>query len=224
MDENNSDKDLLIANFFTGVNDGLIVPFVVGMLALALTQQALKSVLFFAIAIIIGALAYGLSRYYGELEEIEHNHPGFSVAEFEKELKMMKYIGISEEIRGEMRRKVLNEKTRWMEEVRENQLDWEEPDKRRSLKGGIQTGLSFFAGGIISLLVFGIALQFQTRFSISFFLSTVIPILALLVVTGGTKARFTGRPFFEGAVFSFTYGIFSLTMPAIVAWLLITQS
>lgn len=217
-------RDLIYANFFTGLGDGLIVPFIVGMLTFAFSNQSGRSLLLLLIAAIVGGLVFGFARYFGELEEIEHNHPYFSEMESARELAMMEYLGIDSELRVEMKEKMAEEKNYWMEEIQENQLDWDAVNRNRSLKGGIQTGISFLIGGIISLVIFYFSQIYFLVFSVNFFLSTAVPVLALAAVIGGCKALFTGRPFVKGAFFNLVYGIFSLTMPAIIAWLLITQS
>lgn len=217
-------RDLGFANFFTGIGDGLIIPFIVGMLVFSLTSRSSMAELALFVAMVIGALAFALARYFGEVAEITHNHPTLSASESEKEQLMMEYIGIDSGLRMEMNGEIAQEKDFWLKEIRENQLGWETINKRRALKGAWQTGISFFCGGLLSFLLFLGVSRIYPTFSLRFFLSTAIPVLLLVTISGGWKARFTGRSFLKGALFSLIYCLFSLSMPALIAWLLISHS
>lgn len=219
----NDRTNLIYANLFTGFGDGLIIPLIAGILALASTAQSFYCLMIAFVASILGALAFGLARHFGELSEIEHNHPVLSSQESEKEQVMMEYIGIAPELRTEMQTEMMTEKENWLQEINENQLGWETINKKRALKGGIQTLCSFLAGGLITLLILSIALTNLPTFSLPFFLSTALPVLSVVGIAGGIKSRFTGRTFLKGAIFSIVYGLFSLSMPALIAWLLIAQ-
>lgn len=154
MATGNSKRDLRLANFFTGVGDGLIIPFIVGMLAFALTNQSYMALFALSLSMIIGALSFGFARYFGEVAEIEHNHPTLSTSESEKEQFMMEYIGIDPALQMEMKEEMAHEKDFWLKEIRDNQLDWETINKKRALKGGWQTGFSFLSGSLLSLFIF----------------------------------------------------------------------
>lgn len=216
--------DLMYANLFTGFGDGLLIPFIAGIISLALTAQNFSCLIFLTAAAIIGALAFGIARYFGELSEIGHNHPILSASESEKEQVLMEYLGIAPELREEMKVEISVEKENWLQEVQENQLGWESVNKKRAFKGGMQTLCSFLTGGLLTLLLFSIVLANIPIFNLRFFLFTAIPVLILAGIAGGLKAKFTGRTFAKGVIFSVTYGLFSISLPALISWLLITQS
>lgn len=220
----NVNKDLGFANFFTGIGDGLVIPCIAGILALALAAQASTVIWVLLLSTIFGALAFGIARYSGEIAEIEHNHPLLSATESEKEQLMMAYIGIDTGLRLEMESEMAEEKDFWLKEIRENDLDWNTINKKRALKGAWQTGLSFLTGGLLSSVIFLTAMGMYPAFSLKFFLAAVVPLLLLTMLAGGWKAHFTGRHFLKGALFSLVYSLFSLSMPALIAWLLIAQS
>lgn len=223
MQPGRKNNNLIIANLFIGFGDGLIIPFIVGIIALAMSQQSTSCLIYMSIAIPAVALAFGAARYFGELAEIEHHHPVLSAKEAAKEQQMMEYIGIAPELRKDMEAEMAAEKENWLQEVKDNQLGWESINKKRAFKGALHTFSALLSGGLLTLVLFSVTLRVLPEFSVKFFLYTSVPILMLSGIAGGMKAKFTGRAFLKGMVFSVTYALFSISLPAVIAWLLFAQ-
>ena len=111
----------------------------------------------FGVGIIValaGALVFGLARFFGEREEIKHNHPQMAADEAMKETALMNAIGIDKELTLEMQTQMEQERALWLKEVQDNDMGWELYDNKRAIRSGMQTGFGFLAGGILVCLPF----------------------------------------------------------------------
>jgi VIT1/CCC1 family predicted Fe2+/Mn2+ transporter len=148
-------NNLSLINFTTGVSDGLILPFA---FCLITSPHFLHTPWkLFGVGIIVafaGALVFGLARFFGEREEIKHNHPLMAADEAKKEVALMNTIGIDKELSLEMELQMEQERALWLKEVQENDMGWERYDNKRAIKSGLQTGLGFLSGGALVCLPF----------------------------------------------------------------------
>jgi VIT1/CCC1 family predicted Fe2+/Mn2+ transporter len=148
-------NNLSLINFTTGISDGLILPFVSCIIAsvhFIHTPWKLFGIGF--VIALAGALVFGLARFFGEREEIKHNHPQMAAAEAKKEAELMSAIGIDKELTLDMQMQMEQERALWLKEVQENDMGWEQYDSKRAIRSGLQTGLGFLAGGILVCLPF----------------------------------------------------------------------
>jgi VIT1/CCC1 family predicted Fe2+/Mn2+ transporter len=152
-----SKPSLTLVNYITGLTDGLLVPlFPCGLVYLYFGKDAAIVLLLFFIIFCIGAFIYGLARYWGEQNEIRHNHPDIAGSELQKDAHKLRQIGISENVVSEMIVQVEKEQNNWLAEIQQNEMDWHNLDYSRARKSGIQTGFGFFAGACLMALPFSI--------------------------------------------------------------------
>lgn len=216
-------SDLAIVDYFTGIGDGLILPFIAGTMSFLLTANTMLSLLILAIAALLGTLAFGLARYFGEISEIEHHHPLLSASEARKEQEMMDYVGIDNNLIKAINEDMNREKQDWLKEIEENELDWVQISKTRARKGGWQTGLGYLSGALLSAVAFLAAIKIFPESSLRFFICGGSMVLVLNALIGGWKATFKGRPFVNGALYNLIYGGISLAMPALIVYFFVTQ-
>jgi VIT1/CCC1 family predicted Fe2+/Mn2+ transporter len=136
---------------------------------------------------LIGGFAYGAARFFGEREEIKHNHPQLAFHEAEKEAELMNAIGIDTELTSDMQAQMEQERKMWLNEVEDNEMGWEHYDESRALKSGVQTAFGFFIGGLTVCLPF--------CFSNSDLLYLIFPCvyyLVLLFLFGWIKGKILG--------------------------------
>ncbi|HET8573481.1 MAG TPA: VIT1/CCC1 transporter family protein [Edaphocola sp.] len=221
LDSNQS--DLAIVNYFTGIGDGLVLPFIAGTMVFLLTTNGMLSLLILAVTAILGAVAFGLGRYFGEIAEIEHHHPVLSAADARKEQEMMDYVGIDHSLVRSINEDMAREKNDWLKEIKDNELNWELLSKVRARKGGWQTGLGFFSGAALAAVAFFTAIRFYPGLSLRFFFCGGLFVLVLSGIAGGWKANFKGRPFLKGALYSLVYSAVSLVMPAVIVYFFVTR-
>lgn len=219
----NSQSDLAIANYFTGIGDGLILPFIAGIIAFLLTANGRLSLLIIGIAALLGAVAFGLARYFGEIAEIEHHHPVLSEVEARKEQEMMNYVGIEKGLVAAINEDMAREKEGWLKEIKDNELNWAQISKTRARKGGWQTGLGYFVGALLAAVAFFMAIRMYPELSLRFFFCGGLVVLVLSALAGGWKAKFKGRSFFKGALYSLVYSGISLAMPALIVYFFVTK-
>lgn len=112
-----------------------------------------KAILAGIIVSMIGALAFGLARFFGEKEEIHHRHPKLAAAEAEKEAALMQAIDIDPVLSDTMLAQMEAEKEQWLKEIKEHELDWEHYDPKRAGKSGLQTAAGFLCGGLLICLI-----------------------------------------------------------------------
>lgn len=221
LDRNQS--DLAIVNYFTGIGDGLILPFIAGTMVFLLTSNRMISLLLLVITALLGAMAFGMARYFGEIAEIEHHHPLLSEAEARKEQEMMNYVGIDNRLVAAINEDMAREKNDWLKEIEDNELNWAQISKARARKGGWQTGFGYFSGAVLAAVSFFMATRTYPELSLRFFFCGGLVILVLSVLAGGWKAKFKGRSFVKGAFYSLVYGGISLAMPAVIVYFFVVQ-
>lgn len=143
-------KDSLFPiNFTTGIFDGLTLPFLACMVASPYMASTPASLIPVGLCVsLIGAIAYGLARYFGEREEIKHNHPEMATGEAEQEIALMNAIGIDKKLTLDMQAKMEEERALWLSEVKEYGMGWEQYDAARARESGLHTAAGFFAGGL----------------------------------------------------------------------------
>jgi VIT1/CCC1 family predicted Fe2+/Mn2+ transporter len=178
-------NNLSLINFATGISDGLILPFVSCIIASAhFVHKPWKLSGTGIVIALAGALVFGLARFFGEREEIKHNHPQMAVDEEKKEMELMSAIGIDKELTLDMQVQMEQERALWLKEVQENDMGWEQYDNKRAIRSGLQTGLGFLTGGILVCLPFAFVQDGM--------MSLVIPsifYLALLFAFGWIKGK-----------------------------------
>ncbi len=154
------------------------------------------------IATVVLSIIFGITRFLGEQQEIDHQHPHYSLKDQEKENQLLAHIGIDEKIRLEMKGKISQEKELWLSEIKENQLEWEIKSKKRAWNSGLRTTIGFFISGIVflgPLFSFSIELSFLNPFIYWFF--------SCLFFAGGIKSKYIGKSFFMGGVKAMIYGL-----------------
>lgn len=218
---------LFWVNFFTGITDGLVLPVVACILAFPFFPVRTAAIACVGIVVsILGSVAFGLARYFGELSEILHHHPRLSHDESMKEQALMRHIGIDADLSGTMGSQMDNEKQQWLEEVRENNLGWERLDKARAGYSALQTGIGFLCAGTLSQLPVSMFLKAHVVYTIpglpELLPYFIFPLVALFMV-GGWKAVYTGRKFTAGAIFTLAYGLLVFALAVFIAWLLLRE-
>jgi len=214
-------------NFFTGITDGIVLPFAVSLLIFPFVPGigALLSVAF--LVALLGCAVFGLARYFGELSEIQHHHPLLSHEETVKEQALMQHIGIEQALRQDMEKAMEKEKQQWLREIKENGLEWEKLDKKRAFRSAFQTALGFLTGGIAMLLP--VYFIIHTLFPVHnpdmqrLFYCCSIPLL-ILFFCGGLKATYTGKAFWKGACYTLLYGFLAFLSALLVARFLLHKA
>jgi len=219
----NNSSDLVIVNYFTGIGDGLILPFITGTMVFLLTSNGMLSLVILAITALLGSVAFGLARYFGEIAEIEHHHPVLSAPEARKEQEMMNYVGIDNSLVTAINEDMNREKKDWLKEIEDNELNWEQISKTRARKGGWQTGLGYLSGAVLAATAFFVSVRIYPELSLRFFFCGGLMVLVLNALAGGWKATFKGRSFVRGALYCLVYGGISLAMPALIVYFFVTQ-
>jgi vacuolar iron transporter family protein len=201
-------NNLSLINFTTGISDGLILPFVSCLIAsLHFIEHPWKLFGVGAIVALAGAIVFGLARFWGEREEIKHNHPQLAIDDARKETELMSAIGIDKELTLEMQVQMEQERALWLKEVRENDLGWEQYDNKRAIGSGFQTGLGFLTGGILVCAPFAF-IQDEV-------ISLIIPCifyLALLFVFGWIKGKLIHTNPLRSALYKSAKGLMILVL------------
>ena len=219
----NSQSSLALVNIITGLSDGFILVYMVGIISFPIFYEQLIYIFWIGLAVaVLGGIIYGLARYFSEISEIKHHHPDLSSAEIDKEFALLKHIGIEDQLNAEMQLKMQEERELWLKEVIENDLGWETGNKKRALKSGFQTGIGFFLAGLISLsFILLIPVQFYSLgLSGLVFWMILVPILFLFIL-GGVKAKFLGKNIWKGATISLIYGLVMIGISILIALFII---
>lgn len=221
----NNKTSITAVNIIAGIFDGFILTYMVCIIILPFLFIQPTSILWtgFAFALLVGII-YGLSRYFSEIAEIKHHHPALSQIEIEKEFALLKNIGIEDQLNIEMQTKMQEERELWLKEVIDNGLGWETTDKKRALKSGLQTGISFFVSGVISL-IFVTIISYNYYGSGMFNLKNAFIVLTFpslfLFLLGGLKARFLENNLWNGAFRSLIYGIVMIIIAICIAYFIL---
>ncbi len=173
-------------DFLTGFSDGLIIPAMAGIIAFSFAAEQSMTI-WCIVASCIGALSYGLARFWGEQKEIRHHHPVYSEEDAREEIILLRQIGIAEDIVEDISREVEKEKAAWLEEIEENDMGWELPARMRALKAALHTGTGFLAGGVL------VCCSFAGLFSYMHIVVPVLPPLLALLLAGAGSGWLTGR-------------------------------
>lgn len=214
-----AENNLSFINFTTGISDGLILPFAFCIIASAhLTSTPWK---LFGMGILIaltGALVFGLARFFGEREEIKHNHPEMAAEEAKEEAALMNAIGIDKELTREMQVQMEQERAQWLKEVEENDMGWEQYDRNRAMKSGLQTGLGFLAGGVLVSVPFAFIQEGTEHLAIP-----CIFYLALLFAFGWVKGKLLNTNPLRSALYKSSKGFVILILAFAVLYFVIMR-
>lgn len=196
------------------MSDGLVLPLAACIVGLAWElEHPFVAVIAGVVVALAGALAFGWARYAGEREEISHNHPQLGLEEAERELALLKTIGIDDALTAGMKAEMEQERALWLKEIAEHELGWEHYDARRARLAAVHTALGFITGGIMVSLPFVI---YNGTWA-----SLVPPLcwsLCCLLVLGWGKGRFTGRPPVAAALLSAARGLAIAGVAGLIAW------
>ena len=150
-----SKSSLTLVNYITGLTDGLLVPlFPCGLIYLYFSKDFITVLLLFFMICFMGAFIYGFARYWGEQNDIRHNHPDIAGTELQKDAHKLRQIGISEQVVSEMIIQVEKEQTNWLKEIQQNDMNWNNLDYARARRSGAQTGFGFLTGACLMVLPF----------------------------------------------------------------------
>jgi VIT1/CCC1 family predicted Fe2+/Mn2+ transporter len=213
-------NNLLLINFTTGISDGLILPFAFCVIASAHLDQTPWKL--FGAGILVafaGAIVFCLARFWGEREEIKHNHPEMAAEEAREETKLMNAIGIAKELTQEMQAQMEKERAQWLKEVQENDMGWEQYDNTRAIKSGLQTGLGFLTGGILVCIPFAFIQEGIMRLVIA-----CIFYLVLLFIFGWVKGRLVDINPLRSAVYKTSKGLVVLILALTVLYFVLMQN
>lgn len=209
-------RSLFLINFITGISDGLVLPLAACMIALPFFGgRPLMIAATGVVLALLGASVFGWARYKGEEEEIHHKHPELGLEEAERELALLKNIGIDDALTESMKVEMEQERALWLKEIRENELGWEQHDKKRACRSAIDTAAGFFTGGILVALPFAVVSQDL--------LSLLIPLvwaLLCMVLQGWLKGRITGRNPAGAAMLSGLRGVAIMIIAGLLAWII----
>lgn len=208
---------LFPVDFITGLSDGLILPLAACMIALPFAQERVLAPVVAGLAVgLAGACAFGWARYAGEREEIDHKHPQLGLEEAERELSLLKAIGIDDGLTESMKAEMARERELWLREVQEHELGWEQADDARARRGALHTATGFLTGAVLVSAPFLLVHTFS--------LSLAGPLcwaLFCLLVTGWCKGRLTGRPKIITAIVGAARGLTIMTVAAAITWAVI---
>lgn len=211
--------NLSLVNFTTGISDGLILPFACSIIAFAhLGHTPWK---LFGLGFLVasaGALVFGLARFWGEREEIKHNHPEMAAEETREEIALMNAIGIAEELTLEMQVQMGKEREQWLKEIKENGMGWEQFDNNRARKSGLQTGLGFLTGGILVCIPFAFIQEELLCLTVP-----CIFYLGLLFLFGWLKGKLTSTNPLRSAFYKTSKGSVVLVLALAVLYLVLMQ-
>ncbi len=86
------------------MSEGLVLPLAACIIAAWLSAPPVFTAIGAGMVIALaGALVFGWARYAGEREEIRHKHPELGLEEAEKELALLKKIGIDVDLTENMK-------------------------------------------------------------------------------------------------------------------------
>lgn len=206
--------NLSLVNFTTGISDGLILPFAFCIIAFAHLGHTPWKLSGTGILIAFaGAIVFGLARFWGEREEIKHNHPEMAVEEAREETALMNAIGIAKELTLEMQTQMEEEREQWLKEVQENDMGWERYDNTRALKSGLQTGVGFLAGGILVCVPFAFIQE-----GVMHLVIPCIFYLTLLFAFGWTKGTLINTNPWRSALYKTSIGFVVLILALAVLY------
>lgn len=213
-------SSLSLINYITGISDGLVLPIIPCLLILGYYEGSIsQAVVLFSVIACFGGLVYGLARYFGEKNEIEHNHPDIANGEVEKDKVLLKKIGIEEDLITDMMQQVDREQKQWLNEIKENQMTWDSLDLSRAKISGVQTGIGFCAGSC--LIATPIFLFFAGHINLLFCFGMEGTFLFLF---GWLKGKWIGKTPFKLAVIQFIKGFMVITLLAFLLWALSNSS
>lgn len=207
-------QSLFLVNFLTGISDGLVLPLAACIIALPffMGQPAMLGGTGMVIGL-FGALIFAWARYSGEQEEIHHKHPEHGLEEAQREINLLRHIGIDDALTEAMKTEMEQERALWLKEVQDNELGWEQQDKSRARRAALHTGLGFFAGAVLVTAPFALVNRAVV--------SAIIPllwILLCLLLLGWYRGKVTGRDPVRAAVLSALRGLVIIVIAGAIAW------
>jgi VIT1/CCC1 family predicted Fe2+/Mn2+ transporter len=207
-------KSLFLVNFLTGISDGLVLPLAACIIAIPFFsgQPAMLSGTGLVTGL-FGALVFAWARYSGEREEIHHKHPELGLEEAQREINLLRNIGIDDALTEAMKAEMEQERALWLKEVQDNELGWEQLDEKRARHAALHTGLGFFAGAVLVAVPFTLVNRAL--------MSAIIPllwILLCLLLLGWYKGKVTDRDPVRAAVFSALRGLVIVMIAGGIAW------
>ena len=208
-------KSLFLVNFLTGISDGLVLPLAACIIALPFFLGSPVMLTGTGLAVgLFGALVFAWARYSGEQEEIHHKHPEHGLEEAQREIDLLRHIGIDDVLTETMKTEMARERVLWLKEVQDNELGWEQQDKQRARYAALHTGLGFLAGAVLVTAPFALVNPA--------IVSAIIPllwILLCLLLLGWYKGKVTDRNPVHAAVFSALRGLVIIVIAGAIAWI-----
>lgn len=196
-----SKRPLTLVNLTTGMSDGLVLPFIVCVVATTLwSDDTARSLLAGVMASLAGALVFGIARARGERQEIHHNHPGMAAQEADEEITLMNAIGIDPVLTQHMQHQMEEERKLWLSEIGENEMDWETYVPGRAVRSGVETGSGFLAGGLLVSGIFCLACSMHE-------VAAWITIAFLFYLSGWVKGMLVGKNAWYTGAFQLILGL-----------------
>jgi VIT1/CCC1 family predicted Fe2+/Mn2+ transporter len=211
---------LSLVNYSTGISDGLVLPIIPCLLILGYYDGSIsQAIVLFSVIACFGGLVYGLARYFGEKNEIAHNHPHIANEALGKDKILLKKIGIGEELITGMMRQVEQEQEQWLKEIKENDMTWEALDLSRAKISGVQTGIGFCTGSC--LIAIPLFLFFAGHINL---LSCLGMEGVFLFLFGWLKGKWIGKAPIKGAISQVIKGFMVIALLTLLFWALSNSS
>ena len=192
-----------LANTFIGMSDGLTIPFILaaGLSAVADTNSTIVIAGFAALA--VGSVAMGLGGYQAGKSELAYTQSELKreYNEIEKDTgpeevkKFFANIGLSEAMQEKAAEELLKDKKQWVDFMKKYELSVDSTDPKRAAKSALTIGLSYIAGGLITLSPYFFTNPPLEALKISMALT-----ITCLLFFGFFKSRFAGQNPFWGAL------------------------
>lgn len=209
-----SKRPLTLVNLTTGMSDGLVLPFIVCVVATSFwPEDVARSLLAGTVAALAGALVFGIARARGERQEIQHHHPGLAAQEADEEAALMNAIGIDPVLTQHMQHQMEEERKLWLSEIAENEMDWETYVPGRALRSGLETGSGFLAGGLLVSCIFCFAGSLHE-------VAAWIMVALLFYLSGWTKGMLVGKNAWYRGAFQLILGLLAGLAALALTWLL----
>lgn len=186
----------LLTDIVIGMSDGLIVPFALAA-GLSGAGSSGSIVIIAGVAgIAAGSIAMGLGGYQAGKTGTGHHHAdpeheGIDTVqnnEKEKAKDFFSNIGLSEEMQQKAIDEMAKDQQQWAAFAMEYETVTDQPDPKRAIKSALNIGLSYAAGGLVTLSPY-----FFTAVPVDALpVSAVITLLCLLLF-GFFRGRMAGR-------------------------------
>lgn len=198
-------RSYFLTDLVIGMSDGLIVPFALAAGLSAVVSSTSTIIPAGLAAIGAGAAVMALSGYHAGKNEMDDSRQKLTkeykeagklpLNEKEQAKTFFANIGLSEELQERALEEMVNDKKQWIDFITKYELSPGQSDPARPGKSALNIGLSYIAGGLITLSPY-----FFIDTPIHAFKISVVLTLVCLFIFGFFKSKITGSNPVLGAV------------------------